>query len=78
MEWKQFDPETSELIEKAYMQYQRFVFIGAPAGAPAPYAIHFGKEWNPDKSDKNPEQRRADANKEQEWRRRAVRRMPVR
>jgi len=83
--WTSYDASTSTLIEEAYLQYQRFVFIGQPSGAPGPYAIHFGREW--DESVKvtpqeghtpcvlKPEQRRADADKEQGWRRRAVRRV---
>jgi hypothetical protein len=78
--WVRYSPELSAVIESAYQDYQRFVYLGQPEGAPGPYFIDFGKECE----DQNygwpktrgwPEQRRADADKEQLWRRRTVRRV---
>ena len=36
------------MIENSYQQYQRYAFIGKPEGAPGPYCIHFGTEWDLD------------------------------
>jgi len=74
--WEPYAPETSAIIEAAYQQYQRFVFIGTPSGAPGPYCIHFGRQWLRESSHE-PQQRRADADKEQAWRQRSVRRVPL-
>jgi hypothetical protein len=74
--WVKYDPEISAMIENSYQQYQRYAFIGKPEGAPGPYCIHFGTEWDPEAKHK-PEQRRADADKKQEWRRRAIRRVAL-
>ena len=63
-------------LENAYLAYQRFVFIGQPPGAPGPYCIHFGSQWHRDAPHK-PEQRRADGDKKQDWRRRSIRRVAV-
>ena len=61
----------SKVIEDAYQSYQRFGFIGKPADAPGPYFIDFGNECDAE-LEHRPEQRRADSDKEQAWRRRAV------
>ena len=74
--WQPYALDTSAIIEAAYQEYQRFVFIGTPKGAPGPYCIHFGQQWHRD-APHEPEQRRADADKEQAWRRRAIRRVPL-
>lgn len=80
MPWVRYSPETSAMIEVAYQEYQRFVFIGTPTGAPGPYCIDFMGMCDPSlKKDDGtlmmPLQRRADPDKEQAWRRRAVRRV---
>jgi len=83
--WQAYDPTTSELIERAYQHYQRFVFLGKSTDAPGPYMIYFATEWKKEADHyhgcrgapcEGPEQRRADPDKEQGWRRRAVRRVP--
>jgi hypothetical protein len=71
-----YAPEVSAIIEAAYLAYQRFVFLGQPPGAPGPYAIHFGTEWRSDATH-GPEQRRADGDKKQDWRRRTIRRVAL-
>jgi hypothetical protein len=71
-----YAPEVSAIIEAAYLAYQRFVFLGQPQGAPGPYAIHFGTEWRSDATH-GPEQRRADGDKKQDWRRRTIRRVAL-
>jgi len=73
-QWTRYAPMISELIENAYQEYQRFCFIGVTHGA-APYYIDFRGLCN--KGSGNAEQRRADADKEQAWRRRTVRRVAV-
>jgi hypothetical protein len=74
--WKRYETSVSEVIEGAYQSYQRFVFIGRPArNADGPaYFIDFGDLCDP-QLEEGPEQRRADADKEQACRRRAVRRV---
>ena len=42
--WTAYDAVASKVIEDAYQSYQRFAFIGKPAGAPGPYFIDFGNE----------------------------------
>jgi hypothetical protein len=74
--WVAYAEEISKVAEDAYQAYQRFAFVGRPEGAPGPYFIDFGSECDP-KLDCLPEQRRADGDKGQAWRRRAVRRVPV-
>ena len=74
--WTAYDAVASKVIEDAYQSYQRFAFIGKPAGAPGPYFIDFGNECDAE-LEHRPEQRRADSDKEQAWRRRAVRRVAV-
>ena len=71
-----YAPEVSAIIEAAYIACQRFVFLGQPPGAPGPYAIHFGTEWRSDATH-GPEQRRADGDKKQDWRRRTIRRVAL-
>jgi hypothetical protein len=74
-QWIRYETSVSQVIEGAYQSYQRFVFIGKPAGADGPaYFIDFGDLCDP-QIEEGPEQRRADADKEQAWRRRAVRRV---
>lgn len=75
--WEQYEASISNVIEGAYQSYQRFVFIGKPAGADGPaYFIDFGDLCDP-RINEGPEQRRADADKAQSWRRRAVRRVKI-
>jgi hypothetical protein len=78
--WVRYSPEVSDVIESAYQDYQRFVYLGQPGGARGPYFIDFGKECEDEKYGWPktlgwPEQRRADPDKDQLWRRRAVRRV---
>ena len=77
LRWRRYAPEISEIVENAYLAYQRFVFIGQPPGAPGPYCIHFGRQWHRDCASHEPEQRRADGDKKQDWRRRSIRRVAV-
>lgn len=72
--WKRYPANLSKIIEGAYQAYQCYAFLGQPEGAPGPYIVDFGSEFDPGREN-HPEQRRADADKEQAWRRRAVRRM---
>ena len=76
LRWERYAPEISAIIEAAYLAYQRFVFLGQPEGAPGPYAIHFGTEWHREATH-GPEQRRADGDKKQDWRRRTIRRVAL-
>ena len=73
---KERNREISAIIEAAYLACQRFVFLGKPHLAPGPYAIHFGTEWHPEATH-GPEQRRADGDKKQDWRRRTIRRVAL-
>jgi len=73
--WKRYDSKTSALIEAAYQEYQRYVFIGTPQGARGPYCIHFGTAWHKD-AGHGPQQRSADGEKNPGWRQRAIRREP--
>jgi hypothetical protein len=75
--WKRYADEDSRAIEHAYLSYQQFVFFGTPSGAPGPYCIDFRCEGNPDHHSGKPIQFRADADKTQGWRQRAVRRVKV-
>jgi len=72
--WVAYPDEICEVIESAYQDYQQFVFIGQPGDADGPLMIDFGSEGDAKLTNRMPEQRRADSDKEQEWRRRAVRR----
>lgn len=74
--WTRYAERDSQVIEDAYQGYQRFAFIGTPAGAPGPYLIDFGNECDR-KLDHSPLQRRADKDQAQSWRMRAVRRVPA-
>jgi len=80
-DWMRHPDEINEIIESAYLDYQRFAFIGRPEGAPGPYFIDFGSEcedttWGwPRTCGHGPQQRRADSDQKQDWRMRAVRRV---
>ena len=76
MPFVRYSTEVSALIEHAYQQYQRFVFLGALGASPGPYAIDFGSLCD-DALSNGPFQYRADGDKSQMWRVRAVRRVAV-
>jgi len=79
VKWVRYDDDRSAVIEDAYQSFQRFVFIGKPDGAEGPYFIDFGQLCDEDlvpmHGQNGPEQRRADSDRAQGWRRRAVRRV---
>lgn len=78
--WQPYPKEVSDVIEAAYQEYQRYVYIGKPPGAPGPYYIDFQswcREGLQRKDHSGPEQRRADADREQDWKRRSVHRVQV-
>lgn len=80
-DWKRYPDQISDLIEAAYQDYQRIAFLGELAPG-QPYYIDFGTwcedpapgEGGPAPPD-GPEQRRADGNRTEAWKRRAVRRV---
>ena len=76
MPWVAFDTMRSNLIEEGFQNYQRYVFLGTPAGADAPYVIDF-QNLNDESIEGGAEQIRADNDREHNWRRRAVRRVAI-
>lgn len=71
--WTDYLSEVSEVLEEAYLSYQQYCFIGQPSGSPGPYYIDF-QGWC--EGTGAPIQKRADADNQQAWRQRAVRRVP--
>lgn len=75
--WIRYSPDICMIIERAYQDYQRFVFIGKPSGADGPaYYVDLMGMCMPDIG--WPVQRRADADMAQDWRVRSIRRVPWR
>ena len=76
MPWIAFDTMRSTLIEEGFQNYQRYVFLGTPEGADAPYVIDF-QNMNDTSIEGSAVRVRADSDREQNWRRRAIRRVAI-